>query len=115
MGTTLDIKELQRWLESVRKEYRLTEISLEFLNEYLKERGAKIIGGSEHKADVSGNEVVLPLEEIKEAIKKVKDAYPENLFPKNGKSQDCKSAYMARVTCDNILNEIESRANGNDR
>ncbi len=60
--------------------------------------------------DVNGT---LPLAVIRETIQTVKDAYPTDVFPENGKSQDCKSAMMARVICENILEKLEEVANGN--
>lgn len=37
-----------------------------------------------------------------QAIDTVRGYYPESVFPENGESLDCKSASMARHTCDNI-------------
>lgn len=34
--------------------------------------------------------------------------YPEDIFPPDGKSLDCKSAKMARVTCKNIADQIDA-------
>jgi hypothetical protein len=41
-----------------------------------------------------------------EAIAKVRAMYPEDIFPEDGDSLDCKSARMARLTCDNIKREL---------
>lgn len=43
------------------------------------------------------------------AIASVRAHYPESVFPPDGESLDCKSAFMARVTCDNILRELDER------
>lgn len=46
------------------------------------------------------------------SIIEVKSWYPESVFPKDGKSIDCKSADMARLTCDNILAKWEEALKG---
>lgn len=38
----------------------------------------------------------------KQAVKQVLGYYPESAFPEDGESLDCKSASMARHTCNNI-------------
>ncbi len=42
-------------------------------------------------------------------ILEVKEMYPYNIFPKAGKSTDCISAEMARVTCDNIERRLSEK------
>jgi len=49
-------------------------------------------------------------ERLREALEKVRNAYPYDVFPKNGKSIDCKCAEMARITCDNIEREYNEEA-----
>ena len=48
---------------------------------------------------------------IEEAVShycnKFKERYPEDVFPPDGNSLDCKSARMARLTCDNIIEEAK--------
>ena len=48
---------------------------------------------------------------IKQAVShycnKVKERYSEDVFPPDGNSLDCKSARMARLTCDNIIEEAK--------
>ncbi|WP_395119685.1 hypothetical protein ACFCQI_01845 [Rhodanobacter sp. FW102-FHT14D06] len=41
---------------------------------------------------------------LMQAIGEVRGYYPESVFPESGNSLDCKSASMARQTCDNITN-----------
>jgi len=43
------------------------------------------------------------------AIASVRARYPESVFPPDGEALDCKSAYMARLTCDNVLRELNER------
>ena len=33
----------------------------------------------------------------------IKAQYPVEVFPEDGESMDCKSARMARLTCDNVF------------
>ena len=44
-----------------------------------------------------------------EAINNVRSHYPEKVFPPDGESIECKSAFMARLTCDNIQREVYDR------
>ncbi len=43
---------------------------------------------------------------VYDTIQKVRSMYPTDIFPENGESLDCKSARMARLTCDNIAREF---------
>lgn len=38
--------------------------------------------------------------------------YPEDVFPTNGESLDCKSAFVARFTCKNVLRELSLKLTG---
>jgi hypothetical protein len=44
------------------------------------------------------------------AIEYVRSWYPLDIFPEDGQSLDCKSARMARITCNNILERLTSQA-----
>ena len=46
-------------------------------------------------------------EAVSHYCNKVKERYPEDVFPPDGNSLDCKSARMARLTCDNIIEEAK--------
>lgn len=46
------------------------------------------------------------LHKVLEIIGKTRDNYPTSVFPEEGGSQDCLSAQMARITCDNIVKEL---------
>lgn len=46
-----------------------------------------------------------------QACRDVAARYPADIFPEDGKSLDCKSARMARLTAANIEREITERSN----
>lgn len=54
----------------------------------------------------SAGSAVRRLDVIK-VIEYVRSRYPEDIFPPDGKTLDCKSAKMARLTCDNIRRELD--------
>jgi len=74
--------------------------------------------GDEEEIDYLRHVIVHAMEEyasqkderLREALEKVRSAYPYDVFPKNGKSIDCKCAEMARITCDNIEREYNEEA-----
>ena len=48
-------------------------------------------------------------EVIEDSVKKIlkfREHYSEDIFPKDGKTVDARSADMARITCDNIVKEL---------
>ncbi len=47
-----------------------------------------------------------------DAVKDVYKHYPEDAFPPSGESLDCKSAFMARHTCYNVLRELALKLTG---
>ena len=49
------------------------------------------------------------------AVAHVKARYPESVFPSTGQSSDCRAAFMARRTCDNIERFAADRAKENNR
>ena len=56
-----------------------------------------------HHADEGASDAVLG------AIQEARGWYPTETFPEGGESLDCKSASMARLTCDNIEREFKQR------
>lgn len=44
--------------------------------------------------------------QVLEAIETIRAHYPEEVWPNEGDSVDCKGAKMARLTCDNIASLI---------
>ena len=55
--------------------------------------------------------VSLPVGDVIAIIDNWRSHYPEDIFPRNGNSPECKAAYMARHVCDGIASDVVRQAN----
>lgn len=80
------------------------------LRTYIAEDDGKVLPGvAYHPATQGEDYLVRSLEHdtlaahaLLQAVGEVRGYYPESAFPESGDSLDCKSASMARNTCNNI-------------
>ena len=105
-----DLKHLQRIIENLQADKNKGK-----LGDYAQGRLAAFKMAEELIKNLTIQPISNSLPLAYEAIKKVKDMYPTDIFPKDGENLDCKSAEMARVTCDNIKRELDEMVKGNDR